>query len=149
MATWFGVFVHDVISDEQFIQAFDSTTQPVINNILSLHEQISNGTVSMNGLSSRKSPKNINFYFTFRSNEKTALTITIGVNGGIAGKTLDFWCNNPNRQQQVLSAIESDLNLQAKPLPAGSNYGIVAKWELSQVDIAKLIEFFKRMSELS
>lgn len=139
----------DVISDEQFIQAFESNTQSVIQGILDFHEQINNGSVQISGLSSRKSPKNINFYFTFGSNEKTALTITIGVNGGIAGKTIDFWCNNPNRQQEVLSAIQSDLNLQAKPLPAGSNYGIVAKWELSLVDIAKLLEFFRQMSEVA
>lgn len=136
----------DVISDEQFIQAFDSNTQPVIQGILDLHEQISNGSVQINGLSSRKSPKNINLYFTFGSDEKTALTVTIGVNGGIAGKTLDFWCNNPDRQQEVLSAIQSDLNLQAKPLPAGSNYGIVAKWELSQVENTTLLEFFQKLS---
>lgn len=140
--------LQEVISDEEFIQAFDMNDQGIIQEILKLHEQISTGMLSVTGLSSRKSPKNINFYFTFSADEKTAVTATIGINGGIAGKSLDFWCNNPDRQQEVLSAIQTELGLSTKQLLPDANYGIVARWELAEVDTVKLTDFFTKMSQI-
>lgn len=134
-----------VISDEEFIQAFDQDVQSIVQNIIQLSTDISAGGVSIQGLSSRKTPKNINFYFTYCEQEKNALTVTIGVNGGIAGKTLDFWCNNPERLGQVTTAIQEVLGIETKHLPTGTGYGIVAKWDLRQVEIERIISLFQKL----
>lgn len=135
-----------VISDEEFLQAFDQQVQPTIKSIMQLSTDISAGGMAIQGLSSRKTPKNINFYFTYGGQEKNALTVTIGVNGGIAGKTLDFWCNNPEKLSHVTSAIQQVLGVETKPLPVGTGYGIVAKWDLGQVSIDKLILLFEYLN---
>ena len=137
-----------VISDEEFIQAFEQPVQPIVQGIMQLSADISAGGVSIQGLSSRKTPKNINFYFTYGEQEKNALTVTIGVNGGIAGKTLDFWCNNPERLGQVTTAIQEVLGIETKHLPTGTGYGIVAKWELKEVSVDKLILLFEHIVKL-
>jgi hypothetical protein len=113
-----------------------------------LSADISAGGISIQGLSSRKTPKNINFYFTYSELEKNALTATIGVNGGIAGKTLDFWCNNPDRLTQVTSAIQQVLGIETKQLPVGTGYGIVAKWDLKEVSVDKLVLLFEHVAKL-
>lgn len=138
-----------VITDEEFIQAFDQDVQPIVQSIMQLSADISAGRVSIQGLSSRKTPKNINFYFTYGGQEKNALTATIGVNGGIAGKTLDFWCNNPERLGQVTTAIQEVLGIETKHLPTGTGYGIVAKWELKDVNTDNLIQVFEKLSQSS
>jgi len=138
-----------IISDEEFLQAFDQQVQPTIQKIMQLSADISAGGLAIQGLSSRKTPKNINFYFTYAEQEKNALTATIGVNGGIAGKTLDFWCNNPERLIQVTSAISQVLKIETRSLSAGTNYGIVAKWNLQEINIDRLIQLFEALFQSS
>ena len=143
------VNIETVITDEEFIQAFDPNAQPTIQEVIDLSKKIQSGAISLTGLSSRKSPKNINFYFTFANNEKNALTVTIGVNGGVAGKTLDFWCNNPDRQHELVQAIQSSLEIPAELLSEVRKYGIMAKWDLGQVDTQKLITLFENLSQIN
>lgn len=141
--------IETVITDEEFVEAFDSNDRPIIQDIMDLSKKISTGAISMPGLSSRKSPKNINFYFTFANNEKNALTVTIGVNGGAAGKTLDFWCNNPDRQHELVQTIQTSLEIHAELLSEVRKYGIMAKWDLGQVDTQKLITLFENLSKIN
>lgn len=141
--------IETVITDEEFVGAFDSNDRPIIQDIMGLSKKISTGAISMPGLSSRKSPKNINFYFTFANNEKNALTVTIGVNGGVAGKTLDFWCNNPDRQHELVQKIQTSIEIPAELLSEVRKYGIMAKWDLRQVDTQKLITLFENLSKIN
>lgn len=135
------------ISDEEFIEAFEPAVQAVIQDIMTLSSDVSSGKVAIQGLSSRKTPKNINFYYSFGAGESTALTVTIGVNGGVAGRTLDFWCNNPDRQSEVSEAIKSAIGIATQSLPDGSRYGIVGKWDLREVTIDKLLSIFERLTQ--
>jgi hypothetical protein len=138
-----------VISDEEFVQAFDQQVQPTVQNIMQLSSDISAGGMAIKGLSSRKTPKNINFYFSCSEQEKNTLNAAFGVNGGIVSKTMDFWCHNPERFEQVSSAIQQVLGIETRPLPVGTGYGIVAKWELKEVNIDQLIQLFKTLSQSS
>lgn len=138
-----------VISDEEFVEAFEPRIQGVIKEIITLNSKISSGEIVVSGLSSRKTPKNINFYYSFSSSENNALTVATGVNNGQPSKHLDFWCNNPDRQQEVLEAIKEVINIPINPLPNGAKYGIVAKWDLEEVDISKLIVLFEKLSEIT
>lgn len=138
-----------IMSDEEFIQAFDPTVRPIIQEVIEMSNNISNGNISVPGLSSRKSPKNVNFYFTFGNTEKNALAITIGVNNRQAGKTLDFWCNNPDRFQELNSVIQSAIGIPVQPLSLDAKYGIVAKWELGNVDMQKMMSFFEKLGNIS
>lgn len=135
------------ISDEEFLQAFDQRVQSIVQSIMQLSADISAGGVSIPGLSSRKTPKNINFYFTFGEHEKNTLNASFGVNGGIASKTLDFWCHNPDRLERVTSTLQQVLGIETKPLPAGTGYGIVAKWDLQDANVGKLMEVFEALAE--
>jgi hypothetical protein len=138
-----------VISDEEFLQAFDQQVQPIVQSIMRLSADISAGGISIQGLSSRKTPKNINFYFSYGEQEKNALNAAFGVNGGIASKTMDFWCHDPERFEQIVSTIHSVLGIETRPLPVGIGYGIVAKWDLKEVSVDKLIQVFEKLSQFS
>jgi len=136
-----------VISDEEFVEAFEPKIQRVIQEIISLSGKISSGEIVASGLSSRKTPKNINFYYSFDSNERNSLTVATGVNNGQPSKHLDFWCNNLDRQSEILEAIKSVIKIPTNPLSGESKYGIVAKWDLADVDTEKLVSLFKTLSQ--
>jgi len=136
-----------VISDEDFVRSFDPSVQSTIKEIIALSSDFSSGKASIPGLSSRKTPKNINFYYSFDTTERNALTVATGVNNGQASKHLDFWCNNPDRQQEVLEAIQTAIGIPVNPLPNGAKYGIVAKWDLREVEVSKLIPLFQMLAQ--
>lgn len=138
-----------VISEEEFVQAFDPNIQGIIEGILKLSQDISTRKIILKGLTARKTPKNINFYYSFTPDERNALTIATGVNNGQPSKHLDFWCNNPDRQDEVLEAISEIIGLPIHPLAENSKYGIVAKWDLADVDTDKLMILFEKLVSIT
>jgi len=138
-----------VISEEEFIQAFEPNIQGVIETIINLNQEISVRKINIKGLTARKTPKNVNFYYSFNPDERNALTVATGVNNGQPSKHLDFWCNNPDRQSEVLEAITEVIGLPTHPLSGSSKYGIVAKWDLAEVNIDKLIILFEKLSSIT
>lgn len=138
-----------VISEEEFIQAFEPNIRDIIEKIINLNQDISTKKINIKGLTARKTPKNVNFYYLFNPDERNALTVATGVNNGQPSKHLDFWCNNPDRQSEVLEAITEVIELPTHPLSGSSKYGIVAKWDLAEVNIDKLIILFEKLSSIT
>ncbi|MFH1244200.1 MAG: hypothetical protein V1487_01335 [bacterium] len=137
------------LSDEEFVQAFDPKVQDIVQKLLELSRQVSNGIMGIEGLTAKKSPKNLNFYFTPASDEHNSLAVSVGVNYGQPGKTLDFWCNNPARQEEILRAISTVIRIEGDQLPPGAKYGIVAKWDLTKVDTEKILEMFRQLANFN
>lgn len=135
------------LSEEEFVQAFDPKVQDTIQTLLELSQQIGSGVVGIEGLSTKKSPKNLNFYFTPTEDERNSLAVSVGVNYGQPGKTLDFWCNNPARQEEILGVISTVIGIKGETLPPNAKYGIVAKWDLTKIDTDKLMEMFRQLAK--
>ena len=130
------------LSDKEFIEAFDLNIQEAVQSIVSLRDKISSNEISIQGLSSRKTAKNIYFYYKLPGENKNVLTAEIGVFGTTAGTDLRFHTDSETKYQPVLEQIETILGIPTNSLNSKRKYGLVSKWSLEKFSPDKFIKLF-------
>ena len=135
------------LSDKEFIEAFDLNIQGSVQSIVELRDKISSNEISIQGLSSRKTAKNIYFYYKLSGEDKNVLTAEIGVFGKIAGIDLRFHTDSETNYQPVLEQIEKIIGVTTNSLDPKRKYGLVAKWSLEKFSSDKFIELFTELEK--
>jgi len=135
------------LSDEEFLKAFDTNYQPIIRELLILSQQIQNGELNIAGLKSKKTARNLYFYFQRRNDQKPVLTLEIGVFGGKPSEALSFHTTNEAEHQDILETISKQLDIQVTDIDPSKKFGLIAKWNLDDVDVNKLIQLFEKLAE--
>ena len=112
--------------------------------VLKLHQQITDNEIKISGVSSKKTPKNINFYYNISTESKNTLAVSIGINNNIPGKTLDFWCNDAKYFEVLVDKLETIPHIEINQSNK-TQTGIIARWNLELFDPEQLLTFFKNL----
>ncbi|MBU3978837.1 hypothetical protein KKF69_05970 [Patescibacteria group bacterium] len=135
------------ISNDEFIELYSSMgLKDLIQEILSVEKQINEGNIKINGMTARRTPKNINFTYVKPGDKLGSLVLCLGYNKRLPSKTFDFWLYDKEIQEKVLLAVRDTLKIQTNQLAPDAKYGVIARWPIKEFTQDKLMAFFSYLS---
>jgi len=99
-------------TDEQFINVYkDKGLSDKVKEFVDFFNNVREGRINIDGLIARKTPKYLNFELVFPKDEKSFLSVNLGISPGdyeTANGEISFWCSK-EKEQIIKKAIQNNL----------------------------------------
>lgn len=136
------------ISNDEFIELYSSMgSKELIQEVFNVERQIEEGSIKIDGMATRRTPKNVNFEYIKPGEKLSSLVLSLGYNRGAPSNTFDFWLYDKEIEERVLLAIRDTLKIQTKQLLPYSKYGVIARWPIKEFTRDKLSSFFSSLAK--
>lgn len=133
-------------TDEEFISAYDGLPeQEKVEELLELFNRLVSGEIELNNLEARKTPKFINFYFTFDSENKAHFSF--GIDPNYEGGGLQCWCTK-EIENNLKKMIRSKFPNTEVSNGLQTTFGKIAKIPLSDYATDKFKVLLEEISHI-
>lgn len=136
-------------TDEEFINAYKvKGPSDKVKEFIDFFNNVREGRISITGLVARKTPKYMNFNFNFPQDEKSGLSIALGINPDYETSEgeIRFWCTK-KREQIVLEKINNNFKKIVTRPNMTKSFGVVAVLSLKNFSSKELENFFIDLSQ--
>ena len=133
-------------TDEEFISAYDGRPeQEKVGELLELFNRLVSGEIEMDNLEARKTPKFINFYFTFDSENKAHFSF--GIDPDYEGGGLQCWCTR-ELEKDLKKMIQSEFPNTEVSNELRTTFGKIAKIPLNDYATDKFEALLEEISHI-